>query len=181
MGTKVPMHFTVSLMVDPEDKIINVKEELRAVLVTRMYHYSPFMWSHRTDFIDVQRFHRKFDVPIASQPSLLSGEALTFRSKFLDEELQEFKDDTEVGNLLGAGDALVDLCYVALGTADMMGLPWQRMWDEVQTKNMQKERAVSADQSKRGSKLDVIKPAGWTPPDHSQFVGIGPWPVFTGE
>jgi predicted HAD superfamily Cof-like phosphohydrolase len=68
------------------------------------------------------------------------------------------------------GDALIDLVYVALGTADLMGLPWEKMFEEVQRANMAKERAKSADESMaktgRGHVLDVVKPAGWTPPDH---------------
>ena len=38
-------------------------------------------------------------------------------------------------------DALIDLTYVAMGTAYMMGLPWQDLWDEVQRANMSKVRA----------------------------------------
>lgn len=39
-------------------------------------------------------------------------------------------------------------------------------WDRVHAANMAKERATSADQSKHGSAQDIIKPAGWTAPDH---------------
>ena len=39
-------------------------------------------------------------------------------------------------------------------------------WDRVHKANMAKERATSADQSKHGSAQDIIKPAGWTAPDH---------------
>lgn len=39
-------------------------------------------------------------------------------------------------------------------------------WDRVHAANMAKERAASAADSKHGSAQDIIKPAGWTAPDH---------------
>jgi predicted HAD superfamily Cof-like phosphohydrolase len=62
-------------------------------------------------------------------------------------------------------DALIDLNYVSLGTAHLLGYPWPGGWKEVQEANMAKRRASSASESGRGSALDVIKPEGWTPPD----------------
>ena len=41
-----------------------------------------------------------------------------------------------------------------------------KAWDRVQAANMAKVRASSAEQSKHGSAQDIIKPAGWTAPDH---------------
>lgn len=39
-------------------------------------------------------------------------------------------------------------------------------WERVQAANMAKVRASSAADSKHGSAQDIIKPAGWTAPDH---------------
>lgn len=39
-------------------------------------------------------------------------------------------------------------------------------WTRVHAANMAKERATSSDQSKHGSAQDIIKPAGWTAPNH---------------
>lgn len=127
---------------------------------------------------DVLRFQQKFSVPMAKEPSFLDLQAFQFRLKFLKEELQEFETAHLEGDMHGAADALVDLAYVLHGTALMMGLPWPMLWDEVQRKNMQKERALHAGESKRGSALDVVKPAGWTPPDHTAALGVGPWPCL---
>lgn len=91
-----------------------------------------------------------------------------------------------------AFDALLDLAYVVLGSAQVMGYPWQEGWDEVQRANITKERCtvnhafvasaidkegeedgtlicVECGQPKhkhslRGSSNDVIKPKGWMPP-----------------
>lgn len=125
---------------------------------------------------DVRAFHDRFGIINPSTPHFLNKEAQEFRVKFMKEELQEFQDSYEVEDMHGAADALVDLAYVVHGTALMMGIPWAELWKEVQKKNMEKQRAKSADESKRGSKLDVIKPEGWTPPNHVKALGSGPWP-----
>lgn len=128
--------------------------------------------SVRSDFNDVGDFNRRFGLPAFPEhdvPHLLDHETQEYRVAFLREELKEFTDAWATGDLPGAFDALLDLVYVAEGTAHFMGLPWQEGWDEVQRANMTKERASSAEAAKavsgRSSSLDVIKPEGWTPPD----------------
>lgn len=128
--------------------------------------------------VDVLAFQQKFQVPMASQPAFLDPQAFEFRFRFMHEELQEFLEAHMKGDMHGAADALVDLAYVLHGTALMMGLPWPRLWEEVQRANMAKERATHAGQSKRGSALDVIKPEGWKAPDHTAALGTGPWPTL---
>lgn len=119
------------------------------------------------NFGDVEAFHRKFGMPQAKGPKLLSRELFEFRVRFLKEELQEFTEAHIRGDMVGAFDGLIDLVYVALGTAELMGLPWQPGWDEVQRANMSKERAASSDdiRSIRRSSFDVVKPEGWKPPN----------------
>ena len=140
-------------------------------------------------FNDVGDFHEKFDLPFVrnfpidnpdgsttygddapagpiKRSAKKLNELLEFRTKFLDEELDEFKKGIAEGDIAQQADALVDLVYVALGTAHMLGLPWDQLWDDVQRANMTKERAAAdGSNSKRGSDLDVIKPAGWVGPD----------------
>jgi len=126
----------------------------------------------QSNFDDVGDFHQKFgldntthllagprDVP-------LQGELIQFRMKFLQEELAEFEEGMAEGDLAKMADALVDLAYVAFGTAHVLGLPWQALWDDVQRANMTKERAAAdGSNSLRNSSFDVIKPAGWRPPE----------------
>ena len=72
------------------------------------------------------------------------------------------------GDRVKAFDALLDLTYVAYGTALFLGVDpgqWHAGMAAVQKANMSKERAESATQSKRGSAFDVIKPEGWTGPE----------------
>lgn len=125
-----------------------------------------------TDHQDVRDFHEKFGVPQGDEPCMLGLATYMFRKNFLQEELDEFMEAYSEGDLHKAADALVDLVYVAHGTAAMMGLPWASLWNEVQRANMSKVRATSAEQSKRGSALDVIKPEGWTGPDFTPWLGV---------
>jgi predicted HAD superfamily Cof-like phosphohydrolase len=126
-----------------------------------------------SDNSDVKDFQTNFEVPMADKPTLLDPSTFLFRSKFMQEELNEFNESHLLCDLEGCADALVDLVYVAHGTALMMGIPWQKIWDEVQRANMSKVRATSEDQSKRKSTLDVIKPEGWIAPDHKAALGLG--------
>jgi len=119
-------------------------------------------------FLDVRDFHRKFGLPSDGPARRLDDVERIFREKFMEEELKEYKEaDTKADQL----DALVDLCYVAIGTAVMQGFDFDEAWRRVHEANMKKVRVSSASQSKRGSTLDVVKPPGWTPPDHSDLVG----------
>lgn len=125
-----------------------------------------------TNFADVGAFHKKFNLPYVDAddgccpgPYPVTRDLIDFRVRFLMEELTEFMTGVDRGNIVEMADALVDLVYVALGTAHLLGLPWQDLWDEVQQSNMAKERASSADVSSRKSAWDVIKPEGWEPPN----------------
>lgn len=114
---------------------------------------------------DIKAFHEKFKLPPAPEPSFLAPELLDFRTRFLQEELDEFITAHRNGNLADCLDSLVDLVYVALGTAYHMNLPFDKAWAAVHTANMAKVRAERPSDSKRKSSFDVIKPPGWTPPD----------------
>ena len=119
----------------------------------------------------VHAFHKKFGVPETWCPEdRPSREVFEFRSKFLQEELNEFISAMggEEESLVKGFDALLDLVYVAKGTALMMGVTptaWAQGMAEVQRANLSKVRATDATQSKRGSTLDVVKPQGWHGPE----------------
>lgn len=134
------------------------------------------------EYDDIGEFHAKFGVPESPQPAFLDAEAHKFRSKFMQEELDEFQDACIEKDMNKAADALGDLVYVAIGTARKMGIPWPLIWSRIQAKNMVKELAApDGSNSKRGSPMDVIKPEGWTPPEHWDSLGLQPGqpvPVF---
>lgn len=74
-------------------------------------------------------------------------------------------------DLAGQADALVDLVYVALGTAVMMGLPWQELWSDVHAANLRKVRG----RTKRDMPLDLMKPEGWVGPQTASILGHHGW------
>ena len=85
-------------------------------------------------------------------------------------------DDSDIIDDAQAFDALLDLNYVSHGTAHLLGYPWQIGWNAVQSANMAKERAASdGSNSKRGSSFDVVKPAGWTPPNIQKILDDHGW------
>jgi predicted HAD superfamily Cof-like phosphohydrolase len=113
---------------------------------------------------DISNFHRKFKLPCPAGPCELDSELKAFRADFMQEELNEYTDACDAGDLEGQFDALIDLVYVALGTAYLQGLPFAEGWRRVHEANMKKVRATEAGQSKRNSTSDVVKPEGWQAP-----------------
>lgn len=143
---------------------------------------SSLTWLAFTDvFLDVKAFHKKFELAYDGPPRELEPLLQSFRTKFLHEELQEYEDgvlllrhavlpEERADAAEKMIDSLVDLVYVAVGTAYMHGFDFNEAWRRVQNANMAKVRALRASDSKRGSTYDVIKPEGWTPPTHADLV-----------
>lgn len=113
-----------------------------------------------SQYKDVKKFHEKFGLLVGRKPQRLTVRKMKERIEFLQEELDELKSAVESDDFPEQADALVDIVYVALGTAVMMGLPWKELWDDVQRANMEKVRGIT----KRGHAVDCTKPEGWTPP-----------------
>ena len=136
--------------------------------------------------LDIEAFHKKFGLDYSGLPRVLPDDLQRFRTLFLEEELREYKDSAfglhwELGRqplnqhkistgLEDALDALVDLVYVALGTAHLHGFDFKEAWRRVHEANMKKVRADSPEASKRGSAFDVVKPVTWVAPNHADLV-----------
>lgn len=120
----------------------------------------------QTNFQDIREFHEFFGLEYDGDPRHLPPELQLFRIAFMQEELNEYIRAVLAEDLEKQVDALVDLVYVALGTAYLQGFRWEPHWEQVHEANMRKVRATSKEQSARSSTADVIKPSGWTPPDH---------------
>lgn len=150
---------------------------------------------------DVNAFHVKFDQVQENYgvPKVLGGRLFDFRVKFHDEETTEYRDEQpklvdaysrqdhrEVVNSLELQlDALADAVWVLLGTADIQfgKKIFYEAWKRVVKANMAKVRAdraeAGAKYSGRDKRFDIVKPAGWTPPDHRDLVQdyLRPGPV----
>ena len=113
---------------------------------------------------DIKNFMEKFGIDYDGFPRELPGDLSKFRIDFMQEELLEYELASEVGDIEGQFDALIDLVYVAIGTAHFHGFPFTEGWDLVHAANMTKVRGTR-ETSKRNSPYDIIKPEGWRSPD----------------
>jgi predicted HAD superfamily Cof-like phosphohydrolase len=154
----------------------------------------------KTDFELVGDFHQKFELPTIDDgpPHDIPRKLIEFRLNFLLEELLElasgygyaltiewasgaqpkfmfFRRKYAETKLPEVADALIDLVYVALGTAQLHALPWSALFAEVQRANMTKCRAAQAQDSKRNSTFDVVKPHGWKPPEIAKILKKSGW------
>ena len=131
------------------------------------------------NFNAVGWFHERFGLPHQGdkrEPHLISKELSDFRLQFLQEELDELREGYEKEDLVKIADALIDLVYVALGTAHFHHLPWEELFDEVQRSNLEKIRADNKSQSRRNSVFDVVKPKEWQPPRIALVLSRYGWP-----
>jgi len=110
---------------------------------------------------DVAQFHTRMLLKYDGKPRLLEEDIMQSRIRHLQEELNEL----HAAHIYDKGmpeqlDAIVDLVYVAVGTAYLMGLDFDEAWTRVHNANMQK-----VPQATERSKIDVVKPEGWVAPD----------------
>ena len=115
-----------------------------------------------TDILkDIDNFHKKYGFEKNEKIDIPNNsELINFRTAFLMEELAEYTNAITKKDAAGALDALVDIVYIALGTAWLFNLPFEKAWNEVQKANMSKIRAKDKT-GKRGTKFDVVKPKDW--------------------
>lgn len=152
------------------------------------------MTSKGSYFEDIRRMYEdKYGLDLGRLDMGISEEILSFRVKFMLEEIREYTqalgyelryggedfqlhsvDFRELGDIArepfhdDALDALVDLVVVALGTAVLHKYPFDEAWTEVLAANLQK--VVGA--GKRGTSFDLVKPSGWKPPNHAVTIAL---------
>ena len=118
-------------------------------------------------FDSVHHFHLKFELRVNETPDMLSTEHHKVRVNFMLEELNEYQLSHHAESMPDVLDGLIDLLYVVVGTIDQHGFTPEQATEafrRVHEANMKKIRVKSADESKRGTKYDVAKPADWEPP-----------------
>ena len=115
-------------------------------------------------FDDVSAFNKKFGLEPTDSPSFPAEEIWKLKNRHMQEELDEIRAACLIGDLEQYFDGIIDLVYVALGAAYLAGLPFDEGFRRVHEANMKKVRATTAEESKRGSTYDIVKPAGWVAP-----------------
>jgi predicted HAD superfamily Cof-like phosphohydrolase len=115
----------------------------------------------------VRAFQLKFGQNYDGPPRNLNPLERQFRIDCMDEEINEYvlskRQETDL-------DAMVDLVYFAIGTALRQGFDFNEAFTRVHYANMLKIASPSKRDKGRGSRFDIVKPHGWTPPDLSDLV-----------
>ena len=93
-------------------------------------------------FVDeVEIFNNTFGKPNNYEPTIPSKKEWQFVYDFILEELEEYKEACETGNIVEVLDALCDIAYVSLGNGTMLHGLKDKIWpayNEVQASNMSK-------------------------------------------
>ena len=97
---------------------------------------------------------------------------LEFRLNFIKEEYDETCKALSEEDSEEIVDGLIDLCVVAIGTLDALGVNVHKAWNEVYEANMNKEVGVKESRPNPLGLPDLIKPEGWTAPSHENNHGI---------
>lgn len=89
---------------------------------------------------EVSEFHTMFDHPIKQLPGIPDIQRVRLRYSLMFEELEEFKQACEDGDIVAVADALADLQYVLTGTVLEFGLGhvFAELNSEVHRSNMSK-------------------------------------------
>jgi len=137
---------------------------------------------------DIMMMHYKFGVKEWFEKNKhdkeLMAKYLTFRLNMCLEELLEtaeaadlelaisedrnfyFVGDGEITDPEEIVDGLIDLCVFAIGTLDVFGVDANEAWDRVYKANMDKSPGVKPGRPNPFGLPDLIKPEGWTAPNH---------------
>ena len=101
---------------------------------------SPKYWE--VPFVDeVQEFNQTFGKPNNYEPTIPEKKEWMFVYDFIQEELAEYKEACERGDIVEILDALCDITYVSLGNGTMLHGLKGKIWNayqEVQASNMSK-------------------------------------------
>jgi|SRR6185312_13242776 len=122
--------------------------------------------------------HYGFHEKVADYDEAKRAKLLEFRIKFLEEELNEIKDN--VTNPDEVVDGLVDLIVVAVGTLDLFNIDGAKAWNNVHVANMSKQVGIKSTRPNELGLPDLIKPEGWKAPSHEGNHGTLPCIKETG-
>ena len=123
---------------------------------------------------DIAVMHKKYGVHewVSTASPYNLKKFIDFRLDFIEEEFEEtqdahFKEDAEE-----IVDGLIDLCVVAIGTLDALGVDPYKAWDNVLAANMAKEVGIKPERPNPLGLPDLIKPADWKTPSHADNHGV---------
>ena len=108
-----------------------------------------FPESPSVDFVnEVEEFNSTFGKPNNYTPTIPNKKEWMFVYDFILEELEEYKEACERGDIVEVLDALCDITYVSLGNGTMLHGLKDKIWpayQEVQASNMSKSCSTEAE------------------------------------
>lgn len=125
-------------------------------------------------FVQVVDFHRAFNLPIATTPTLPAQAGRVLRQDLLAEELQEFCQAYHSNDLVEMADGLADMCYIIAGTCVVYGIVPEMIPDVLSASLLTKpdempnlddllaEDFAAYQQAERMDDLDAIRIRLWT-------------------
>ena len=115
---------------------------------------------------EVETFNETFGKPNNYTPTIGEKKEWMFVYDFIQEELAEYKEACEKGDIVGVLDALCDITYVSLGNGAMLhglkGHIW-KAYQEVQASNMSKSCATVEEAEQTVKEVSIAKnhPCHW--------------------
>lgn len=106
----------------------------------------------------VIEFHKKFSVPVSDSPALIPKDRWNLRHKLMDEEVQEYVEGAQKGDLENIAKELADVLYGVYGTILEHGLQdmMEEVFAEVHRSHMTKEyHQYKMVKGKNFSKADI--------------------------
>lgn len=111
----------------------------------------------------VKEFHEKFHVPILDKPSLIPKDRSDLRYNLMHEEVEEYKEGAQNGDLENIAKELVDILYGLYGTILEHGLQDKidELFEEVHRSHMSKDY----------SQYKMVKGEKYFKPDLKKILG----------
>ena len=107
----------------------------------------------------------------ADNPQIIK-EWIAFRLNLLSEELHEGVKAHALQDGAEFVDAMIDSMVIAAGTLQALGVDINHAWFRVHNANMDKNQGIKPGRPNPLGLPDLVKPAGWTAPDHSNNQGL---------
>jgi predicted HAD superfamily Cof-like phosphohydrolase len=121
-----------------------------------------------TNFEKVKEFMKAFGQTVLEYPEIPSQETLALRYELIREELEEFDEAIKEHDLVGMADALADILYVTYGAMAAIGLPADKLYEEVHRSNMSKLGPDGKPIYRSDGK--VLKGPDYSPPNLKEIV-----------
>lgn len=124
---------------------------------------------------DVREFHRAFcPEQVRVTPAIPDDRIVQLRLDLINEESFELAEAFDDGDLVEVADALFDLMYVVIGTAEACGIELGPVFEHGHASNMSKNGERRADGK-------MLHGPGYRPPDFEKVLREQGWPGSNGE